>query len=49
MAAHAVHGLAGPVRRSEDHSLQPGTGAWSTFGLSTTASDVSEYDESDLA
>jgi hypothetical protein len=38
------------VRRSEEHSLQPGTSAWSSFGLPTQpASDVSEYDESDLA
>ncbi|MGW2370636.1 IS21 family transposase [Streptomyces sp. NPDC001667] len=44
----AVHGPAEPHRRSEDHSLQPGTGAWSTFGLSAT-SDLPEYDESDLA
>ncbi|MEU6965480.1 IS21 family transposase [Streptomyces chrestomyceticus] len=45
----AVHGPAEPHRRSEDHSLQPGTGAWSAFGQSTTASDVPEYDEIDLA
>jgi len=44
----AVHEQTGPHRRSEDHSLQPGTGAWSAFGLSTT-SDLPEYDESDLA
>jgi hypothetical protein len=38
-----------PVRRSEEHSLQPGTSAWSSFGLPTQpASDDSEYDESDL-
>lgn len=45
----AAHGQAEPVRRSEDHSLQPGTSAWSTFGIPTTTSDVSEDDESDLA
>ncbi|MGW0602262.1 IS21 family transposase [Streptomyces sp. NPDC002776] len=39
-----------PARRSEEHSLQPGTSAWSSFGLPTQpASDVSEYDESDRA
>ncbi|MER5450523.1 hypothetical protein ABT052_40565 [Streptomyces sp. NPDC002766] len=39
-----------PVRRSEEHSLQPGTSAWSSFGLPTQpASDISEHDESDLA
>lgn len=43
----AVHQLTEPVRRSEDHSLQPGTSAWSTFGTSTNASDIAEYDESD--
>jgi hypothetical protein len=43
----AVHEQAEPARRSEDHSLQPGTSAWSTFGIPTT-SDVTEYDESDL-
>jgi hypothetical protein len=26
------HGLAEPIRRSETHSLQPGTSAWSGFG-----------------
>jgi hypothetical protein len=45
----AVHGQAEPVRRSEEHSLQPGTSAWSSFGIPTTISDVTEYDESDLA
>jgi transposase len=43
----AVHQQTEPVRRSEDHSLQPGTSAWSTFGTSTNASEDSEYDESD--
>lgn len=43
----AVHQQTEPVRRSEDHSLQPGTSAWSVFGTSPTAPDVSEYDESD--
>lgn len=39
-----------PVRRSEEPSLQPGTSAWASFGLPTQpASDVYEYDESDLA
>ncbi len=45
----AVHEHTEPVRRSEDHSLQPGTSAWATFGITPTTSDVSEHDESDLA
>jgi hypothetical protein len=46
----AGHEHTEPVRRGEEHSLQPGTSAWSSFGLPTQpASDVSEYDESDLA
>ncbi|MEU9398065.1 IS21 family transposase [Streptomyces sp. NPDC048324] len=44
----AVHGLAEPVRRSENHSLQPGTSAWSALGApATNTPDLSEYDESD--
>lgn len=38
-----------PVPRSEEHSLQPGTSAWSSLGLPTTTSEVAEHDESDLA
>ncbi|MFE9454849.1 IS21 family transposase [Streptomyces sp. NPDC006739] len=45
----AAHGQTEPVRRSEEHSLQPGTSAWSTFGTARTVHDVTEYDESDLA
>jgi transposase len=46
----AVHGLTEPVRRSENHSLQPGTSAWSALGATTPSTpDLSEYDESDLA
>jgi hypothetical protein len=41
----AVHQQAEPVRRGEGHSLQPGTSAWSTFGLPTPTHDVD--DESD--
>ncbi|MGW2207660.1 IS21 family transposase [Streptomyces sp. NPDC001774] len=43
----AVHGLAEPVRRSENHSLQPGTSAWSALGAAPNTADLSEYDESD--
>ena len=44
----AVHGLAEPVRRSENHSLQPGTAAWSALGApAPNTPDLSEYDESD--
>ncbi|MFC5787804.1 IS21 family transposase, partial [Streptomyces aureus] len=43
----AVHGLAEPVRRSEAHSLQPGTSAWSALGAAPSTPDLSEYDESD--
>jgi transposase len=46
----AVHGLTEPVRRSEDHSLQPGTSAWSALGApAPNTPDLPEYDESDLA
>ncbi|WP_031186984.1 MULTISPECIES: IS21 family transposase [Streptomyces] len=45
----SVHEQAEPVRRSEDHSLQPGTSAWSTFGTAQMTPDFPEYDESDLA
>lgn len=39
-----------PVRRSETHTLQPGTSAWSALGQTTTpAASVSEYDESEPA
>ncbi len=40
----AHHGRTEPVRCSEDHSLQPGTSAWSSFGNPTPA----VLDESDL-
>lgn len=42
----AAHPAAEPTRASEAHSLQPGTGAWSTFGTTPT-NGISEYDESD--
>ncbi|MFE7753426.1 IS21 family transposase, partial [Streptomyces sp. NPDC057428] len=48
----AAHVSAEPTRASETHSLQPGTGAWSSFGTTTpdTGSGISEPDanESDL-
>ncbi|KOV41951.1 transposase [Streptomyces sp. H036] len=44
----SVHEHTEPIRRSEDHSLQPGTSAWSTFGTpAATASVLPEYDESE--
>ncbi len=47
-AGESVHGLAKPVRRSENHSLQPGTSAWSALGVTTPSTpDLSEYDESE--
>ncbi|MBD0743596.1 IS21 family transposase [Streptomyces sp. CBMA152] len=46
----SAHGPTEAVRRGEDHSLQPGTSAWASFGQPhQPASDPSEYDESDLA
>lgn len=30
------HGQGEPTRPGESHSLQPGTSAWSNFGLTTT-------------
>jgi hypothetical protein len=45
----AVHEMTEPVRRSENHSLQPGTSAWSAPGTpAPSTADLSEYDESDL-
>lgn len=43
----SVHGMAEPVRRSEAHSLQPGTSTWSALGAAPSTSDLAEYDESD--
>ncbi len=43
----AVHEQTEPTRRSEAHSLQPGTSAWSSFGL--TPATAPRTDESDLA
>lgn len=44
----ASHELAEPVRRSEDHSLQPGTSAWSALGApAPITADLSEHDESE--
>ncbi|GHE73972.1 hypothetical protein GCM10017771_97480 [Streptomyces capitiformicae] len=40
----AVHEQAEPARRSENHSLQPGTSTRSTFGIPTT-SDVTDVSE----
>ncbi|MFK4142933.1 hypothetical protein [Streptomyces filamentosus] len=46
----SVHGIAEPVRRSENCSLQSGTSAWSALGAAApSTSDLSEYDESDFA
>jgi hypothetical protein len=42
----SAHEQTEPTRRSEAHSLQPGTSAWSSFGLPSTAP---RDDESDLA
>lgn len=39
-----------PIRPGEDHSLQPGTSAWSRFGLPTTGdttADPSSHNESE--
>ncbi|GAB3259391.1 hypothetical protein GCM10027456_38860 [Kineosporia babensis] len=38
----SVHDQAEPTRRSETHSLQPGTAAWSTFGRPTHHTDPTE-------
>jgi hypothetical protein len=40
----SARGHAEPVRRSEDHSLQPGTSAWASFGITATTSDDNESD-----
>jgi hypothetical protein len=32
---HLGRGAVEPTRTSEDHSLQPGTSAWSRFGVSS--------------
>ncbi|HEX5202536.1 MAG TPA: IS21 family transposase [Actinoplanes sp.] len=51
----AVHEQAEPTRRSETHSLQPGTAAWATFGHPTaapataTTPPTAAHDESDLS
>lgn len=46
----AAHEHAEPVRRSENHTLQPGTAAWSTFGQrSAPAIPTPTDDESDNA
>lgn len=42
----SVHQQAEPVRRGEDHSLQPGTSAWSAFGIPTPTTHDFD-DESD--
>ncbi|MFJ9776170.1 IS21 family transposase [Kitasatospora sp. NPDC101157] len=39
----SVHGQAEPTRRSEEHSLQPGTSAWSSFGVNA----LLDHNESD--
>jgi len=45
-----THEHADPVRRSENHTLQPGTAAWSTFGQTPApASPATTDDESDDA
>jgi transposase len=43
----SVHEQTEPTRRSEAHSLQPGTSAWSSFGL--TPSTAPRNDESEPA
>lgn len=44
----AVHGQAEPTHRSEEHSLQPGTSAWSAFGIpAPPAPALHDHNESD--
>lgn len=46
----ATYEHAEPVRRSENHTLQPGTAAWSTFGQTPApAIRTPTDDESDNA
>lgn len=47
---HQAHGPSTPpIRRSEDHSLQPGTSAWANFGHRTTDTTAGHDDDKDDA
>lgn len=49
LTQHTGRDAGEPSRASEDHSLQPGTSAWSRFGLPASDLPASDNDsESDL-